>query len=79
MCAGPLNAADELFKNEMGLCVMSAAAAYESLQFREALKFSFYELAIKRDLYRQLVEKDKMHKDLLNTWLGRVYGSGFRV
>ncbi|KAL8450833.1 hypothetical protein Emed_002290 [Eimeria media] len=69
---GPLTEADNLFKNEIALCVMAAANGYESMQYREALKASFFELAIKRDLYRQLVADTKMHRDLLKTWIGFV-------
>ncbi|KAL8426163.1 hypothetical protein Efla_006239 [Eimeria flavescens] len=66
---GPLTDADLLFKNEIALCASNAAAAYESMQFREALKASFFDFAIRRDLYRQLVVDSKMHRDLLKTWL----------
>ncbi|OEH78674.1 leucyl-tRNA synthetase [Cyclospora cayetanensis] len=66
---GPLSAADELFQNEIGLCVQSAAAAYEAMQNREALKAAFYELTIKRDQYKQLVGDEKMHRDMLRMWI----------
>ncbi|KAL8270891.1 hypothetical protein Esti_005185 [Eimeria stiedai] len=66
---GPLTEADMLFQNEIALCATAAASGYESMQYREALKASFFELAIKRDLYRQLVGDMRMHRDLLKTWV----------
>ncbi len=45
---------DNVFLNEMSLHVNAAAAAYEKLLFREALRHGFFEMQRSRDKYREL-------------------------
>jgi leucyl-tRNA synthetase len=66
---GELNFFDQVFLNELNVCVQQADVAYSKLQFREALKYAWHQLQIERDLYKlaQDAEKqcERMHRDVL--------------
>ncbi|PFH31514.1 leucyl-tRNA synthetase [Besnoitia besnoiti] len=66
---GAFSDADRLFLNEIVTCTEIAKEAFETFQYREALKNGLYELHTRRDQYRMLCGDDHMHKDLVLTWL----------
>jgi leucyl-tRNA synthetase len=62
-----LKYADRVFLSKINLSIREAEANYESMKFREALKFGFYELQLSRDVYRDTCEKMgvPVHKDVM--------------
>jgi leucyl-tRNA synthetase len=66
---GPLNHFnDKVFECEMNLAIRDCEAAYEKMQYREALKLGFFQLQASRDKYREL-SIDGMHKDLVMKYI----------
>lgn len=68
---GPMNVIDTIFLHQMHHLVRQTEQAYESMQFREALMFGFFEFQDARDFYREVVgEKESgMHRTLLETFM----------
>jgi leucyl-tRNA synthetase len=62
---GEYNFNDHVFENEMNKFILAADSAYSNMYYRDALKYSFFELQSSRDRYRDACAEDKMHKDLL--------------
>jgi leucyl-tRNA synthetase len=54
---GPLHYADRVFDARISVCVRDAAAHFDAMRFREALKSGFYEMLIARDTYRDICSK----------------------
>jgi len=59
--------ADRVFLAKINLAIRESEANFESMKFREALKFGFYELQQSRDAYRDTCEKMgiPVHKDVM--------------
>ena len=55
--AGELSYADRVFQARMNVCVRDAAAHFDGMRFREALKSAFYEMLLARDSYRDMCLK----------------------
>lgn len=66
---GDLNEFDRQFQAEMDSLVENAYKAYDSMQYKEALKLSLYDLETARNWYRLVSEPSNggegMHKDLI--------------
>jgi leucyl-tRNA synthetase len=62
-----LKYADRVFLAKINVAIRETDANYESMKFREALKFGFYELQLSRDSYRDTCEKMgiSVHKDVM--------------
>lgn len=69
---GPLEFFDQVFLNELNVCISNADLAYSKLQFREALKYAWHQLQIERDAYKLATDAEKsinhMHRDVLNRY-----------
>jgi len=63
---GPIVAMDDLvFESEMNKAINFTQAAYETSNYREAMKTGFYDLQIARDRYREITSEEGMHRDLI--------------
>lgn len=67
----PLSVADNMFLHEMREVVERAKKSYEKMEFKEAIKSSFYDFQDKRDKYILRTNSDgsNMHYDLLIQWI----------
>lgn len=63
---------DLIFENEINYLTNKCKDAYEKLQFRDVLKYGFYDMLLKRDIYRQMCDKINMHKDVINFFIERI-------
>ncbi len=54
---GELQYADRVFDARITQCIAEADASYEGMRFRDALKYSFYEMLKARDAYRDMCVK----------------------
>lgn len=70
---GDLNFFDRVFLNEINVCIANADSAYAKLQFREALKYSWFQLQNERDAYKLAMDAEKnignMHVDVLRRYI----------
>lgn len=66
---GEYNFNDKVFENEMNKFILAADNAYQNMYYRDALKYSFFELQSSRDRYRDACATDKMHKELLSRFI----------
>lgn len=68
---GDKNYADLLFESRMNKYIFSARDAYDGMRFREALQFSFFELQLGRDAYRDMCAKMEIpvHADVVRRFL----------
>ncbi|KAI8873895.1 putative leucine--tRNA ligase, cytoplasmic [Ramicandelaber brevisporus] len=68
---GELNFQDRVFEQEMISLLHSAYAAYEIMQFRDALKYGFFEFQSARDRYREVtsLSGEGMHAGLIRTFI----------
>eukprot|EP00056_Hartaetosiga_gracilis_P022489 m.30897 g.30897 ORF g.30897 m.30897 type:complete len:1042 (-) comp9675_c0_seq1:131-3256(-) len=59
--------ADRVFINEINSAIVTSQEAYEGLNFRDALKYGFFNLQAARDRYRKVVTQDgsNVHRDLV--------------
>lgn len=57
--------ADRVFSNDLDVACHRTAAAYDAMQFRDALKNGFYDLQNARDTYRNMVGAEGMHAKLV--------------
>lgn len=57
--------ADRVFANELDVACARTAAAFEGMQFREAVKCGFYDLQNARDTYRLMAGDAGMHGGLV--------------
>ena len=56
---------DRVFENEINIAIEETEKNYNSMMFRDALKFGFYDLQTARDEYRLACGSAGMHKDLV--------------
>jgi len=66
---GEYNFNDKVFESEMNKFILAADGAYSNMYYRDALKYSFFELQSSRDRYRDACADDNMHKDLLSRFI----------
>ncbi|KAJ3796995.1 hypothetical protein GGU11DRAFT_102136 [Lentinula aff. detonsa] len=66
---GPRNYHDEVFANEINDLINITQSHYDLLNFKDALKFGFYELQSARDWYREVTSDVGMHVDLVRYWV----------
>ncbi|KAJ3929636.1 MAG: hypothetical protein NXY57DRAFT_397183 [Lentinula lateritia] len=66
---GPRNYHDEVFENEINDLINTTQTHYDALNFKDALKFGFYELQSARDWYREVTSDVGMHVDLVRYWI----------
>ncbi|SCP05043.1 leucine--tRNA ligase, putative [Plasmodium ovale] len=63
---------DLIFENEINYLTNRCKDSYEKLQFRDVLKYGFYDMLLKRDTYRIMCDKIHMHKDTVNFFIERM-------
>ncbi|KAJ3754318.1 hypothetical protein EV360DRAFT_96635 [Lentinula raphanica] len=66
---GPFNYHDLVFENEINDLINITQGHYDALNFKDALKFGFYELQSSRDWYREVTSDVGMHADLVRYWI----------
>lgn len=62
---GELNEADRLFINEVRMLAEKACQSYAAMQYRDALKYCYFDLTSRKDEYKLHVGDSNMHKDIL--------------
>lgn len=65
---GPKNYHDEVFEHEINELINITQSHYEATNYKDALKYGFYELQSARDWYRE-VSDTGMHVDLVLYWI----------
>lgn len=65
-----MNFMDEVLLNETNRLIALASKNYEAMQFREALKFGWYEMLLARNDYRSWSQDSDitMHADVMRKW-----------
>ncbi|RXW20600.1 hypothetical protein EST38_g5264 [Candolleomyces aberdarensis] len=66
---GPRNYHDTVFKNEVNDLINITHSHYEATNYKDALKYGFYELQSARDWYREVTGDVGMHRDLVLYWI----------
>ncbi|KAF6749592.1 leucine-tRNA ligase [Ephemerocybe angulata] len=66
---GAKNYHDSVFENEVNDLINITKSHYEATNYKDALKFGFYELQSARDWYREVTADVGMHKDLVLYWI----------
>ncbi|KAJ3503221.1 hypothetical protein NLJ89_g8530 [Agrocybe chaxingu] len=66
---GQRNYHDQVFENEMKDLINTTQTHYEATNYKEALKFGFYEFQSARDWYREVTSDVGMHADLVLSWM----------
>ncbi|EEB90945.1 hypothetical protein MPER_10780, partial [Moniliophthora perniciosa FA553] len=60
---------DKVFEHEINDLINITKSHYDSLNFKDALKFGFYELQTARDWYREVTSNIGMHAELVTYWI----------
>ncbi|KIY63254.1 leucine-tRNA ligase [Cylindrobasidium torrendii FP15055 ss-10] len=66
---GPRTYHDNVFENEINELINITKGHYENYEYKDALKFGFYELQSARDWYREVTADIGMHRDLVLYWI----------
>ncbi|RPD60804.1 leucine-tRNA ligase [Lentinus tigrinus ALCF2SS1-6] len=66
---GEKNYHDVVFEHEVNDLIAKTKHYYAAMQFKDALKFGFYELQSTRDWYREVTAEFGMHGDLVEWWI----------
>ncbi|TFK37610.1 hypothetical protein BDQ12DRAFT_736141 [Crucibulum laeve] len=66
---GPRNYHDEVFEQEVNDLINITQSHYEATNYKDALKYGFYELQSVRDWYREVTSDVGMHADLVMYWI----------
>ncbi|RXW18839.1 hypothetical protein EST38_g7007 [Candolleomyces aberdarensis] len=66
---GPRNYHDTVFENEVNDLINVTHSHYEATNYKDALKYGFYELQSARDWYREVTGDVGMHRDLVLSWI----------
>ncbi|EAU87569.1 leucine-tRNA ligase [Coprinopsis cinerea okayama7 len=66
---GPRNYHDTVFENEINELINITQSHYEATNYKDALKYGFYELQSARDWYREVTSDVGMHQDLVLYWI----------
>ncbi|KAK7055247.1 hypothetical protein R3P38DRAFT_3385345 [Favolaschia claudopus] len=60
---------DKVFEHEINDLINITQSHYEALNYKDALKYGFYELQTSRDWYREVTSDISMHADLVMYWI----------
>jgi len=60
---------DEVFEHEINELINVTRGHYEATNYKDALKYGFYELQSARDWYREVTADIGMHADLVRYWI----------
>ncbi|KAF5352969.1 hypothetical protein D9758_007903 [Tetrapyrgos nigripes] len=68
---GQYNYHDQVFEHEINELITITKKHYDALEFKDALKYGFYELQTARDWYREVTADPSigMHADLVRYWI----------
>ncbi|KAK2465536.1 hypothetical protein APHAL10511_002428 [Amanita phalloides] len=66
---GQRNYHDDVFENEINDLINITQRNYEATNYKDALKYGFYELQSARDWYREVTADVGMHEDLILYWI----------
>jgi len=66
---GPRNYHDEVFLQEINNLINITQSHYEATNYKDALKFGFYDFQSTRDWYREVTADVGMHHDLVHYWI----------
>ena len=66
---GLRNYHDTVFEQEVNDLINITQSHYEATNYKDALKYGFYELQSARDWYREVTSDVGMHKDLVLYWI----------
>ncbi|GJF00478.1 leucine-tRNA ligase [Phanerochaete sordida] len=66
---GERNFHDRVFENEVNELINVTYGHYEATNYKDALKYGFYELQTARDWYREVTADVGMHADLVQYWI----------
>ncbi|THH28181.1 hypothetical protein EUX98_g6001 [Antrodiella citrinella] len=66
---GDKNYHDRVFEEEVNDLVNITKGHYENTNYKDALKYAFYELQSTRDWYREVTSDVAMHRDLVQHWI----------
>jgi leucyl-tRNA synthetase len=60
---------DQVFAEEVNELINITQSHYEATNYKDALKYGFYELQSARDWYREVTADIGMHRDLVQYWI----------
>ncbi|KAF9496052.1 leucyl-tRNA synthetase [Pleurotus eryngii] len=60
---------DKVFEHEINDLINITQSHYEATNYKDALKYGFYELQTSRDWYREVTQDIGMHADLVMYWI----------
>ncbi|KAL6308866.1 leucine-tRNA ligase [Sparassis latifolia] len=66
---GPRNYHDIIFEEEVNALINTTKEYYEATEYKDAMKYGFYELQTTRDWYREVTSDVGMHRDLVHWWI----------
>ncbi|KAF8346598.1 leucine-tRNA ligase [Amanita rubescens] len=66
---GQRNYHDDVFETEINDLINITQSHYEATNYKDALKYGFYELQSARDWYREVTMNAGMHEDLVLYWI----------
>ncbi|KAI0651318.1 leucine-tRNA ligase [Trametes meyenii] len=66
---GAKNYHDIVFEHEVNNLIAKTKQFYADMQYKDALKYGFYELQSTRDWYREVTADVSMHADLAEWWI----------
>jgi len=66
---GPRTYHDDVFEEEINDLINITKGHYENTDYKDALKFGFYELQTTRDWYREVTADIGMHAELIQYWI----------
>ncbi|KAG6860497.1 hypothetical protein C0995_010483 [Termitomyces sp. Mi166 len=67
--SGPRNYHDDIFEHEINELINVTQGHYEAMNYKDAVKFGFYEFQSARDWYREVTSDVGMHHDLVRYWI----------
>ncbi|KAF9477975.1 Nucleotidylyl transferase [Pholiota conissans] len=66
---GPRNYHDQVFEQEINGLINTTQTHYENMNYKDAVKFGFYDFQSIRDWYREVTLDVGMHADLVLYWI----------
>ncbi|KAH9856352.1 leucine-tRNA ligase [Lenzites betulinus] len=66
---GAKNYHDTVFEHEVNDLIAKAKEFYSHMQYKDALKYGFFELQSSRDWYREVTADSGMHGELVEWWI----------
>ncbi|PCH43011.1 leucyl-tRNA synthetase [Wolfiporia cocos MD-104 SS10] len=67
--SGPRNYHDRVFEEEVIGLINTTKRYYEAMEYKDAVKYGFYELQTARDWYREVSADVGMHVELVEWWI----------